>query len=452
MVVPSLCLGTIGWRSLTACTIITDILGARAACPTTATLCEIPLPTNMRLSLFIAWRYLRGLRGINAAPLLSRISMAALGVGAAALIILFSVFNGFDNLVKELYKSFYPELRITAARGKFFEADSAFVQKIQSLPGVDIAAPVLMDKALASANEEQLPVTLIGADNRFFETGHITPYITDGDTAFDNLYEPIAIAGGQICYRLGVTPEVALSRISINYPNPRATVTTDPTEAFQSLLLVPAGVFQVQPEFDNEYVIVPLPLAREVMLQDDDAVSSIDLKLKPRANAESLKKQLAQVLGSDYKIQTRFEQNKSLYGVIQTEKWAIYAILVFVLLIASVTMIGAISLLALEKQKDAGILRAMGAMPRMIFKVFIAEGALWGLIGGTLGLLLGLLICLGQQHFGWIRLEGFVIDAYPVQLEWKDFVLVFFTVICIGALAAWAPAARVARSTSRLTR
>lgn len=406
----------------------------------------------MRLSLFIAWRYLRGLRGINAAPLLSRISMTALGVGAAALIILFSVFNGFDNLVKELYKSFYPELRITAARGKFFQADTAFISHIQSTPGVALAAPVLMDKALASANEQQLPVTLIGADNRFFETGRITPYITDGDTAFDNLYEPVAIAGGQICYRLGVTPEVALSRISINYPNPRATVTTDPTEAFQSLLLVPAGVFQVQPEFDNEYVIVPLPLAREVMLQSDDAVSSIDLKLKPDVRPETVKKQLMQSLGGNFKVQTRFEQNKSLYGVIQTEKWAIYAILVFVLLIASVTMIGAISLLALEKQKDAGILRAMGALPGTIFKVFIAEGMLWGLIGGAGGLLLGLLICLGQQKFGWIRLEGFMIDAYPVSLQWKDFVLVLFTVIFIGALAAWAPAARVAKKVDRLTR
>lgn len=398
----------------------------------------------MRLPLFIAWRYLRGLRGINAAPLLSRISMAALGVGAAALIILFSVFNGFDNLVKELYKSFYPELRISAARGKFFPADSAFIQSVQSMPGVAVAAPVLMDKALASANDEQLPVTLIGADNRFFETGSITPYITDGDTAFDNLYEPVAIAGGQICYRLGVTPQVALSRISVSYPNPNATVTTNPTEAFQSLLLVPAGVFQVQPEFDNEYIIVPIPLAREVMVQDDNAVSAIDLKLKPGFKADKVKKEITQSLGERYKVQTRFEQNKSLYGVIQTEKWAIYAILVFVLLIASVTMIGAISLLALEKQKDASILRAMGAMPSTIFRVFIAEGMLWGLIGGAAGLLLGLLICLGQQYFGWIRLEGFMIESYPVALQWRDFVLVLITVVLIGALAAWAPAARLA--------
>lgn len=406
----------------------------------------------MRLPLFIAWRYLRGLRGINAAPLLSRISMAALGVGAAALIILFSVFNGFDSLVKELYKSFYPELRISAARGKFFPADTAFISRLQQLPGVAVCAPVLQDKALASANNEQMPVTLIGADNRFFETGSITPYITDGDTAFDNLYEPVAIAGGQICYRLGVTPEVALSRISVSYPNPNATVTTDPTAAFQSLLLVPAGVFQVQPEFDNEYIIVPLPLAREVMLQSDETVSSIDIKLKKGAKPEQVKKMIEQALGEKFKVQTRFEQNKSLYGVIQTEKWAIYAILVFVLLIASVTMIGAISLLALEKQKDAGILRAMGAMPRMIFRVFLAEGMLWGVIGGASGLLLGLLICLGQQYFGWIKLEGFVIASYPVSLQWRDFVLVFFTVVCIGGLAAWAPAARLALVRNRMTR
>lgn len=399
----------------------------------------------MRFPLFIAWRYLRGLRGLNAAPLLSRISMLALAVGAAAMVILFSVFNGFDDVVQDLYKAFYPDLRITAEHGKFFDLSDKKLNQLQKIPGIVQAAPLIMDKALAASNGEQVPVTLIGADDRFFRVNQLGGYITDGDTSLASGNLPVAIAGEGICVQLGVGPQDALSRINLSYPNPAGNPAMNPLEAYQSLSLVPTGIFHVQPEFDNQYILAPLSLVRELFLQNDQSVSSMDLKTAPGIRLEDLKKQISAVMGSGFKTETRFEQNRSVFRIIQTEKWVIYIILLFVLLIASVTMIGAISLLALEKQKDAAMLRAMGSRPATIRNVFILEGLLWGLLGGFIGLLFGLAICFGQQYFGWIKLNGFVIDAYPVAIHWKDIVLVFFTVIIVGGLAAWMPAVRLSR-------
>jgi lipoprotein-releasing system permease protein len=394
----------------------------------------------------IALRYLRGKRSANAVPILSRISMLAIAVGSGALIVLFSVFNGFEGLVQELYKAFYPELRITAAKGKFFELSPAQQSRIAALPGIRRMSQVIEDNVLVNSNEEQLVVRLKGIDDHFISVNDIKPYIIEGNSELQGLPQPTAIIGMHIANQLGLDVRSFLSRLTVYYPNADAgPANLDPSRAFQSLQLKPEGVFRVQDEFDSRYVLAPLAQARELFRQPG-RISSLEIAMDEGADGKKLKEQIAQMLGNAFVVETRFEQNRTLYMVMRTEKWAVYAILLLVLLIASFNMVGALSLLVLEKQKDVAILRAMGARPATIRLIFVLEGMLWALVGGGIGLLLGLGICLGQQHFQWIKLQGaFIIEAYPVVLQGADFALVIATVLVVGLLAAWYPAMRATR-------
>ena len=400
---------------------------------------------NLKLPWLIAFRYLRGRRGANAVPVLSRISMLAIAVSSGAMIVLFSVFNGFEGLVRELYSAFYPEIKVTPATGKFFATDSSQYTHICNIEGVLTVAPVLEDNVLVNSGDEQVPVTLKGVDNRYFHVNNIHDYIVDGADTFTKLTQPVAIAGRHIADQIGVSPENPFSRITLHYPNTKsANMVLNPENAFQTLELQPTGIFNIQDEFDAKYLLAPLPQV-QTLFQEEGQLSAFEVKLKEGEDADVVKGRLEKLLGKPYTVETRIEQNRSLYKVMRIEKWATYAILLFVLLIASVNMIGALSLLVLEKQKDMAMLQAMGAQQRMVRLIFLGEGALWSLVGGLLGLLLGTLICMGQQRFGWIKLSGFIIDAYPVRMLWTDYIWILVTVLCVGLLAAWLPAMRAAR-------
>lgn len=396
----------------------------------------------------IAWRYLRGKRGGNAVPILSRIAMLALAVGSAALIILFSVFNGFEQVVGDLYKAFYPDIRITAARGKFFDP-AALPKSIYAVKGVETGTPVIEDNALVNREDEQVVVAVKGIQNEYFTVNRVSEYITDGRNRLTLEPMPTAIIGSGVASQMGLDVENAFSRLLLHYPNPDIQGgPVSPQDAFQSIELKPDGVFRVQEEFDSRYVLAPLGLVQE-LLHREGRISSLEIKLQPRVRLEEVKKELQQLVGPDFKVETRFEQNRLLYGVMRSEKWATYAILLFVLLIASVNLTGALLLLVLEKQQDAAILVAMGATGSFLRRLFLSEGLLWAGLGGTFGLLLGSLLVLGQMRFGWVRMgESFIINAYPVQLRATDIPVVFFTVILVGLLAALYPAARAARITA----
>ncbi len=394
----------------------------------------------------IAFRYLRGRRGANAAPLLSRISMLALAVGSAAMLVLFSVFNGFERVIGDLYTAFSPEMRISAARGKFFELPEARLRELGRLPGVDRITPVIEDNVFVNTENEQVVVTLKGVTNDYFRVNGLKPYVVAGRDTLRSGALPTAIVGLGIASRLGLSVNNDFSRIMLYYPNADAGQgALDPMNALSSLELRPDGIFQVQEEFDQRYVLAPLQLVQE-LFRKARRWSALELRLKPGADPVRVQGALRKALrardGSQpFVVQTRFEQNRSLNTVMRTEKWATYVILLFVLLIASVNMIGAMSLLVLEKRRDMAILAAMGATRPTIRNVFLIEGLLWGLVGGGLGLLLGALLCLGQQQWGWVRLaEGFIIQAYPVALKAGDFAVIGLTVTGVGIIAAIYPA------------
>ena len=395
----------------------------------------------------LAFRYLRGKRSANAVPVLSRISMVAIAVSSGAMIVVFSVFNGMEGVVKELYKAFYPSVRITAARGKFFAADPAKTAEIRRIPGVNNVTNVIEDNAIVnnSNNKEQRVITLKGIDSNYLKVNDIKDAITGDDTV--SLGHPYtAIGGVRILNELGADIHNIFSTIEVYYPNPENTnFAANPEMAYQSQKFHPAGVFHISDEFDGKYILVPLSLAQQ-LLRQEGRCSSIEINTDPAAT-EKVKTRLQQMFGSAFTIETRYEQNKTMFMVIGGEKWAIYAILVMVLLVASFNMVGALSMLVLEKQKDIAILKAMGAQLSTIRMIFLLEGMLWSLVGGLSGILLGIAICLAQEKFGFVPMGGsFLMDQYPVALEWLDFVLVICTIMAVGLLASWYPSIRATKA------
>lgn len=400
---------------------------------------------NRLLTWQLATRYLRGKRTGNAVPILSRISMVAICVCSAAMIVVFSVFNGLEHTVKGVYNAFYPDIKVTAARGKFFAADSVLLGRMAQVGGVVQLSPVIEDNVFASNHELQKVITLKGIRNDYFKVNNIQQYIIDGEDTVSDGEIYTAIAGMRILNELGSDVN-ALRYLMVYYPNPTMTaMSADPLSAFQSLRLHPAGVFQVQDDFDDKYVLAPVTLVQQLFSQQGK-YSSVELLVEPGMQ-EQVKAALKQLLGSAYRVETRYEQNRTLYMVMGGEKWAIYAILVLVLLIASFNMVGALSMLVLEKQKDIGILRAMGALPSTIRAVFLLEGVLWALVGGLSGLFIGGGVSFIQQQFGLLKMgSAFVVDAYPVRLNALDFALVIATIIAVGLLAAWYPALKAAKA------
>lgn len=409
---------------------------------------------NRTLIWQIGWRYLRGKGTANIVPILSRISMVAIGICAGAMLIVFSVFNGFDGLVKDLYKAFYPELKITPKTGKFFQLTEEKLQHIASIEGVQYYTQVLEDKVLLSSDVQQRPAILKGVSKNYYKVNNLADYIVEEGIGRNDESDTLAVyeryneatIGVQLMNEMGADVHSVFGNIRAFYPNAKSSNTSLSTAAaFQAVELLPTKAFEVQEEFDSKYVLTDISVANYLM-QANGKYSSIELKLQDGASADDIGEEIQALIGDNYQVATRYQQNKTLYTIMASEKWTSYAILLLVLLIASFNMVGALSLLILEKQKDMSILTAMGARASTIKGIFITEGFLWSFIGGSIGLVLGLLLCLGQQQFGWLKLQGsFIIEAYPVTIMWSDVLVIICTIVAVGLLAAFLPAQRAGR-------
>jgi len=393
----------------------------------------------------IAFRYLRGKGSANAVPILSRISMVAIAVSSAAMIVVFSVFNGLESIVKESYHAFYPDIKISARRGKFFEMDSVKLHAISQVANVKHISRVIEDNVISNHSDQQKVITLKGIENDYFDVNNLRQFIVQGDSSVQVGSPNTAILGIHIINELGLDVN-GPTYFLLYYPNPDVTnPTADVLNAFQTLKLHPAGVFNVQDDLDNTYVLAPLVLVQNLFSRPGH-YSSIQISVAP-GSEERVRTALQKVVGDGYRVETRYEQNRTMYMVMAAEKWAVYAILVLVLLIASFNMVGALSMMVLEKQKDIAILRAMGALPGTIRAIFLAEGILWSLVGGISGILLGSIICFAQLESGVLKMGGsFLVDAFPVKMLWPDYVLVFATIFMVGLCTSWYPAIRAARA------
>lgn len=410
---------------------------------------------NKPLVWTIAARYFRGKGTANAVPLLSRISMAAIAVCSAAMIVVFSVFNGFDAFVKGNYKAFCPDIKVSLVRGKFFPSSAMHLDEIKKVDGVQFVSPVIEDNALAGDGDElagsskqQKVVIIKGVENSYFKVHDLSSYMIEGVDTVSEDQVNTAILGVGVADALRSGVENSFNYVLLYYANPEiSNPESDPLNALLSLKVHPAGIFSIDPDFDDKYILAPLAKVQE-LLHAEGKYSSLEIKADS-TKIKYVKAALQQKLGATYKVEDITDQNRNMYAMMGGEKWIIYMILVFVLLIASFNMVGALSMLVVAKQKDIAILRAMGATPALIRGVFLLEGALWSSAGGFIGLILGSTICWLQQRFGLLKMgESFSMSAFPVKLVFADSLLVFGTIVCIGFLAAWYPALKAGKSSN----
>lgn len=400
----------------------------------------------MNLAWLFAQRYFVARKSTNAINIIAAVSVIGMMVGTMALLLVLSVFNGFEDLVTSLYNSFNPDLKVEARIGKTFEVDSSTIYKLEHLPGVKAVSEVLEENALIRYNDKDMVGRLKGVDDKFIDVSGIDSTIVGGKymlTDADSLN--YAVVGLGIQAMLGVNIANQFSNLQIYMPRREGKVsTTSPENAFKQQIIYPIGVYAIQQDFDAKYTIVPLQFMRNLLDYDTPQVSALEIALLPNANMATVQTAVEQLLGKDFKVSDRYQQDEFLYKVMRTEKWAVYLILTFILIIAAFNIVGSLSMLVIEKKHDLGILRAMGANSQFIRRVFMLEGILLGGVGGAMGMLLAFVICLAQQHFKLLRLAGdtFLIDAYPVSMRWFDFLMVGITVIIIALLAAYFPAQR----------
>ncbi len=398
--------------------------------------------------LRIALRYLFSKKSTNAINIISYISMTGMGVGAFALIVVLSVFNGFEGLIKDLYNAFYPELIITPAQGKVFDNNDFIEQKMKADKSVVSYTKTLEENAYFEYEGKATIATIKGVDENYTNTTDVAAYVRQGDFYLRDSTKDYAVIGANINQALNASIENNFAMMSIRVPKITNASVFMPDDAFNTAYVVPAGIFSIQQEFDSKYVIVSLPLAQQ-LIGIENAVSAFEVKLKPGVDADRQKEFFQSAFGKDYKVQTREELNEVLYRVVKMERWAVFAILSFILVIISFNIVGSLTMLAIEKTKDISILKAMGASATDISKIFLLEGIFTAMLGAGIGLFLGLLLCYLQINYGFVKLaEGgasFVVDAYPVKVITSDIFLTFFTVAGISILASLVPAIKAAK-------
>lgn len=393
------------------------------------------------MTLLFAWRYFKAKKSTNAINIIAWISVLAIAVGAAALIMVLSVFNGFEDLVKSLYADFYSDVRVAPANNaKYLTLTQEQLNKIKNTPGVKQVSLSAEEKAVLVNDDFQSIIFLKGVDEAFTQVSGLPKHIIKGAFETGTTEKPALVLGAGVENAVGVTAGINISPLTVYLPNRKAT-TLSSMEALNSYNANVSSSFVLQQEFDNKYAITNLGFVKYMLDLGPDEYSSAEIQISNIAQMDLVTRDLQKLLGSKYVVQTRYQQNQSLYTVMQIEKWVIYGILSLILVVAAFNMIGALTMLVLEKQKDIAVLKAMGADNAYIQRIFLSEGFVLAGIGGAAGILLAVAICLLQMKFKFVKLGGgsFIIDYYPVKMVATDFVLVVSTIFIIALIAAYIP-------------
>ncbi len=400
------------------------------------------------MNFLFAWRYFNAKKSTNAINIIAWVSVLAMGTGTAALIILLSVFNGFEDLVKSLYADFYTDLRVMPASGKIIQLTSEQKKKISEWPGVKAVSMTVEEKALLQNGDFPALVLVKGVDENYEQVANVATRMVRGKFVLGDAEKPAVVMGVGVENSLGTESDRAILPFTVYLPKKgvNSVEFADPLQSLSADNVVSAGSFAIQQDFDNNYVITNLDFVKRMMGLQPDEYGSAEIAITNKEEAETVKAGLAKMLGKDYTVQTMYEQNRSLYTTMRNEKWFIFLLLSFILVVAAFTMIGALTMLVLEKQKDIQILKAMGSSSTQVQKIFLSEGLLLAIIGGTGGVLLAFLIGWLQVKFKLIKLEGstFLIDYYPIKFLPLDVLLVFITVVLIALIASWFPSRKAA--------
>lgn len=409
----------------------------------------------MTFPFYIAKRYLFSKKSTHAINIISGISAVGVAVATMALVVTLSVFNGFSDLVATFFTSFDPQLKIVPAKGKTMPADAPALDKVRQLTAVEVATNCLEDQALAVYQDKQEMVTVKGVDDNFTNLVNIKDILV-GDGVFDlhaaNL--EYGVIGIRLAQTLG-TGTKWRDYLHIFAPRHEGQLDmTNPTEGFvEDSLLSPGVVFQVkQAKYDKAHIITSLDFASRIFERQGE-ISSLELRIKSGSDINSVKKDIQEIVGDQYKVEDRYEQQADTFRIMQIEKVMAYIFLTFILMVACFNIIGSLSMLIIDKKDDVVTLRNLGATDKQITQIFLFEGRMISAAGAIIGIIIGLLLCWLQQQFGIVRLgsgsENFIIDAYPVSVHYSDVLIIFITVMLVGWLAVWYPVRAISK---RLTK
>ena len=394
----------------------------------------------MRLASFIAGRYLFARKSHNVINVISAISVVGMAIGTAALTIILSIYNGFDSLVRDMMGNLEPDILITPSKGKVFVPEGECYDWIYAQESVASMCTVLQEQVFISYDGHQGVAIAKGMDAVAQEESPIRENIRDGKFEFRHGDIPEGVVGVGLAYKMGINPRF-LAPIQLYYPSrTRKLSPSSPSSSIEYINIWPSGLFSINSEIDNSYILLDIDKMRELLEYSGEEVSAVEIRMKEGCEARELKRVIdgiSERLGEDFMVSDRFRQNESLYKMMKYEKASIYLILIFVILIIGLNIHASLSMLIIEKREDISTLRAMGAGEKLIRRVFVLEGWFISLLGLAIGLLMGLAFCLLQQRFGLISMPGnFVIQAYPVVLKGSDLLITALSVAILGYLIA----------------
>ena len=394
----------------------------------------------MNLPLFIARRYLVSKKKQNIINIISAISVGGIIIGTMALVIVLSVFNGFQTLIDTFFSSFDPDLKITPVEGKMFDPKEFEFEKIKNLPGVIHYAEIIEEVALLKYGKQIYPAVVKGVPENYTKYTGIDSLIIDGSFILENQGINYTVVGQGVAYNLGIRPEFT-DHIMVYVPKKGKQVSVNPARAINHNYIYPSGVFAVLEEIDSKYIIVSHKFAAD-LFESEQQVSSVEIGLNTDVNTKKIQKEIEKILGNRFQVKNKYQQHDLIFKTMQSEKWSAYLILVFILIIASFNVLSSLSMLIIDKKEDIYIFRSMGATSKTIGNIFLFEGWMISVVGAITGTLLGILICWVQITFEIISLPHngtFLISAYPVQIIFTDILLILTVVLLIGFFASYYP-------------
>ena len=389
----------------------------------------------MRLPLFIAQRYLLAKKSHNLIDIITWISIIGISVGAFALIVVLSAFNGLEQVISSMSNRLTPDLQIAAVKGKTIDLAAFPMEPLKAVRGVEVVMPTITDDALLRANDKQHIGQVKGVGPEYASLERIQEVLLGGGEWADGT----AVPGSGVAWHLGINPYSPYAMVRVYVPKRGDASQMSLENGFNSDVLTVQNVFMTEQELDEKLVLVPFDWLAQ-LIEYEDKASNVELFLSSNADVQKVKKEVKAIVGNDFNVKDQQEQQETLYKIMRSEKWAVYIILTFILILATFNVVGSLSMLMIEKRKDTEILKAMGADNRLIQKIFVNEGLLISVAGGIIGLLLGIILVLLQQKYGFVKFGtggNYVVDAYPVLLKLQDVLLIFATILVVGCTSAY---------------
>ena len=396
------------------------------------------------MHFLFAWRYFRGKYSFQAIQLIAWVSVFAIAIGTAALITILSVSNGFSEIVNGLYSDFYADLRVVPSTSKFVKLTQAQLSSVRQIPGVHYATGIVENKAILVRDENQTVVFVKGVDSNYIHINKVNQYLKRGAFSLGNLDSPKLVIGigveeNLLLYNAELGTQLELIAVG------RSGKSLKSMDQLNHLVAVQSGAFSVQQEFDAQYVFTSNQFAQYLFDLDSNQYSGVELSIDLNKE-KSIVTAIQDILGSGFLVQNKYQQNADLYKIMQIEKWIIFAILALIMVVASFNLVGALTMLVLEKQKDIHVLHAMGATAGTIQKIFLSLSIVMAMTGAFIGGLIASCLIFLQTQFHFIQLQGvsFIIDYYPVKAIWTDYLAVISLVVLIALVAGWVPAKKAA--------